>query len=1313
MNLRNLRCTILLILVCCSATLASAEPKLTLHLPFDGSVEPTIAASGPQEKLLTRPAEAKFAGGIARQGLVTGASQQGVVLDAKGNISPEQWTITFWTKGLDNAAWNEGKFLETFWQLDGDKGGMMWFYHYMNHPTPWLYSRPDDTKDYLLMYVPYVPEKEWHYWAVSWHKGSNAYLYLDGRLVGQSPCQPPENVRSITVGQPENPMSPPESNKIIDEFKIYDTALDAGAITRQYWREGDMALRPNLTVSPARQKITVDGKIDPQEWQQAAGFTGLINAQSWNIEAPRTWGKIAYDDQNLYLALHSDNPAEVKENPDAVILHGFVKKAAVRHDDAVQQDDNFLVQIAPAQNEDKLYTIQANGIDTVYDAVSDAAGKTDAAWNSGAVVKSNIGMAGWSFEAAIPLKSLGVDSISNGTLWRMNFGRVWKQLRQRTDLWAAGRRVDDATTNPAAGLGTVAFSAAPGPVVDMQKFEITSSGQVNTTLNVFNPKTVEQELSVVLTAAKKPLQDQKVKLKPNESRKIELSAQVQDADGALIDTAVLDGSKVLLNQSAPLIIERVGQLALWQYPSTQQIRLGWIIPSASKAAEFSLEAEVKDAIGKVVRTAKLEHLPELIGSTMLDVKTLPLGPYSVDMRVLKDKAVVQQQTLAYHHQALPAWLGNKLGISDTPPPPWTNVAVAKDKDTVSIWGRTYKYEKQLFPAQIINQGKPMLARSIRLVWQGADGVSNSSSAAKANAQWPSVKAVRADTKRNQTIGPVNVQSNSYTEFDGMTWTELAVTPQAGPAKVKGLAIEIPLKPEWAELIRPYNDHILQQTGLLPKNGWKGKASTFSMPWVGNGDGGIQFFQESTASWIGSKSVEVVPDGKGAVVLRVHLIDEPATLDKPLKFAFGWMVSPVKAPHTNHRNWRLFASNSEPYVKAAVKGNPAIKPIFPWWNDWWWWPEPFEGNPDHTGAVPVPKPTIGAKAGVSDYHGFTTWWAAYTRLTGLVGTANPWFEQFGDEWAPTAEKYAVDKSLPLAKQSTTVSQASSSLRDFYLWGMNDLLERTQTKAFYYDVSRPVEDTNIYRDAKTHAPRGPVEPKLNILGMRKTFQRLYTLLKQKHPDGIVFYHMSGEILLPIDSFCDTMIDGENYDILLDRKNNRGYENTLSLDQFRTEYSAQNNFGPSTTFLPDFERAGSIRPDEWKTLGMGHADYIIGLVLMHDSNLWWDLMPVDQISKVYGILDNTGLNATWKYTPYWRQKDFALPKGINASIYRSPDGKKDVVVVMNTSGKDQPVDLALPAARKGRAVVKTIYSAQAVSGKAVTIANNGFAIMLVESK
>ena len=1303
MNFRSIVASLLAV-VFLTATAFAAQPKLTLYVPFNGSADATIAGGNPKSTFGIKDQNAQFADGISGNGFLTGGSNQNVRFDAKGNISPDQWTISFWVKGLPGAQWNGGKYLQGFWELTGDKAEIMWFYRYTSQPTPWLFSRPKTGEgDPHWLSAPSAPEDQWHFWAFTWRKGSGAYMYLDGRLVGQSPCQPPDPVNYIYIGQSANPS---EQNKVIDEFKIYDTAMDSGAIARHYWQEGDFALRPTLTAAPAQQKITIDGKINPAEWQNAAGFTGLIDTQKWTIEEPQTSGKITYDAKNLYVAMHSDNPPEVKSDPDNAALRGFVKKDAVQHDGDVKDDDNFFVQLMPAG---KIYSLFVNGIDTIYDAISDSSKKDAASWESGAQMKSSVGVDGWSMEAAIPLKSLGVGAIADNTSWQMNFGRVWQLLRQRTDLWEPGH----------ADFGTVNFASAPDAVVDLQQFQIDADGRVSAALNLFNPGTATHEINLTLQVGNDVLQDQKVLLQPGKSNVITLAGLPKSSDGPAVDITVASGAKVLFHQSAPFILEHAGHLALWSYPSRQQIRLGWGVQSGSDPHALNLVAQIKDASGKVAQTAAIDHLPALNDSTLIDVKSLPAGNYTVEVKVKDGENIVQQQAISYDKKPLPSWLGNQLGISDTPPPPWTDVTVDKSKDAIGIWGRNYDYAGNLLPAQIINQGKPMLAAPMQLVVNA-----QSSDAAKASAQWTKTTATRATSLRTQTVGAVHVKADSYTEFDGMSWIDLTVAPQS-KVLLNGLTIDIPLKAEWAKLIKPYHDYQLKNTGLLSEKGWKGDA--VEMPWVGNGDGGFQFFQESTASWIGSKTIEILPAKNGTVIYRVHLVDAPTTLEKPLQFAFGWITSPVKTAPKLHRDWRLFSSGGivkdaggnspmAQYAQFAAKNNPDHQFYFPWWQGWWWLPGNYKGNPDLSGLVPVPAdPSNDQMNAVRKYFGITFVGAPYGRLTEM-GTSNPWFEQFGDEWVPNTAKFTPDATLDPALRITKVSQAARSLRDFYAWGIDKLLNEGNVHALYFDVSRPSMDTNIYHGAGTQMPDGSIEPMRNILGTRKMFQRIYTMMKAKHPDGKIFYHMSGEIMLPVDSFCDALIDGENYTGLLDRKDNRGYEKVLSIDQFRTEYSTQNNFGPASVFLPEFERAKSINPDEWETMGYQHVDYLMGLIFLHNSNLWWSYVPYDHVAQVYTAMDSSGWNANWKFIPYWQQKYFSLPEGVYASLYQSPDDGKVLLVLMNTSGKDQDINLPMTLDKSTFTVAKAIYTNQTLKLQnrktgAIHLANNDFCSVLLQ--
>jgi len=669
--------------------------------------------------------------------------------------------------------------------------------------------------------------------------------------------------------------------------------------------------------------------------------------------------------------------------------------------------------------------------------------------------------------------------------------------------------------------------------------------------------------------------------------------------------------------------------------------------------------------------------------------------YDVKVDVLNGNTVVLEKDLVYDKKPLPVWLGNTLGISATPPPPWDKVQVDKQSDILSISGREYQYDYNMFPSQIVNRGKNMLAAPMQLVLsEGNQQISSNVKDVKT--QWVEVNPNRATSLRTETLGDFTVSSNSYVEFDGMNWTTLKVTPDKKQAALDGLTFEIPIGSDWAKLMTlGHDDYDLKQTGTLPKAGWKGAAET--MPWIGNGDGGIQLFQESTAFWKGSKTVEVLPDENGRTLIKVHFIDVKTELDKPFEISFGWITSPTRPEAKDHRDRRFLSDSAlqyfkttDNYLQKAVAVNPDIKSWITWWQGWWWKAKGYEGNPDAGGSLPVPRDDLDPNSGVRDFEGIPITYAPYFRLTNMFTTNSPWFQQFGDEWVPDVNK-VIHSEDP--QDFTYVSQASRSLRDFYAWGFNQLLTKTNTQAIYYDLSAMRSDTNIYHGAGVKMADGSIEPTFNILGMRESMKRLYTLLKEKNPHGLVIYHMSGEPMLPFGSFADEFLDGENLYAQLDRKENRGYEKILPIDKFRAEYSAQNNFGPETLFLPEFERAQSIRKDEWKTLGYGHMDYLLGLILLHDSNVSWGWMDISHITKVYTAIDATGLNGNWEFVPYWDQKYFSLPSGVYDSLYQSPDSKKVLLVIMNTSGKDQEINLPMALGKSTFTSAKAVYPEQSV--------------------
>jgi hypothetical protein len=112
----------------------------------------------------------------------------------------------------------------------------------------------------------------------------------------------------------------------------------------------------------------------------------------------------------------------------------------------------------------------------------------------------------------------------------------------------------------------------------------------------------------------------------------------------------------------------------------------------------------------------------------------------------------------------------------------------------------------------------------------------------------------------------------------------------------------------------------------------------------------------------------------------------------------------------------------------------------------------------------------------------------------------------------------------------------------------------------------------------------------------------------------------------------------------------------------------------------------------------------------------MPYDHVAQVYTAMDSSGWNAEWKFIPYWQQKYFSLPQGVYASLYRSPDDEKVLLVLMNTSGKEQEINLPMTLDKSTFTAAKALYPTQTLrvqNGKtgAIHLTDNSFCSVLLE--
>jgi len=1225
----------------------------------------------------------KLVPGIKGNGLLSGVDGQVVYYQAGKNINPSAWTITFWVVGLEGTNYLALQSHQQLFEMFGE--GWARFYRYVPVGLWLLVSKrgPGGEEMVQTLTLPTSFDvNQWNFFALTYEKGKGASIYVNGKLAAKDAgIEAIEKPAWFRVGQSFGGSQ--KANRIIDEFKIYSTALAEADIAQKFLLEGKIDTEQRVVVSETDEKIVIDGTLREDEWRDATVICGLINQEQGTLADTQTRISLTYDDRYLYMAFQSDIPEEAKQIPETKLLRGILKNATLDHDANVDFDDCFGIFMIPRDPKGTLYRLYVNGIETTYEYAITPDNQVSLKWDPKWDVKSNVSLQGWVVESRIRLADLDIDRIKPDEEWKFQFFRIWKLLKDERDVWSYGGD----------GFGTVVFAEHEGFSVKMREFSGLTQERIDVKASLRNASKEQKTITAALAAGDTVLGSNEYALAPGEEKEFTAGGALSQIEAHMLNFEVKDkeGHPYYL-QSVPYYLPQALTMTLRKYPSSKLIVVSWELRKIDKrAAELSAVIEIsRKNDGTVVHSKQISPLPSLYGAVEVSTADIPLGSFDVKMSIRHDDQVLVSKTMHYEKRPLPEWFGNTLGISEKVPAPWTAMKV--EDDAVSMWGRTYDYGGKLLPVQITNQGKEILSQPMALICRTSDGKIAKSSDGSAEISWKEKKPIKADFTRRQNLAGVNVTNNSYIEFDGMVWMEFEVAPLAQKTSIQELTLTIPMKKEYAHLINAY-DYSLRSSGELPEGGY---ASGMGPRWVGDEEGGIQVFAETSHNWIlkeKRKELEIT-NGPEEVLINVHFVDKPVVLDEPLSIALGFIVTPVKPPVPNMRDILSVSGDwfgiikgtgtvGEYYRKAAEAHKGLV--VYHLWRQGWWKTAPdYKGNPDHTGFYPMPKENLEREdydTTKTDY-GIMLYSAPYCRLQ-ETWAASPEFAQFGDEWiSDMNDVFIPNKKVSPALWKVEVTQSSRSFRDFTVWGLNKLITQGNLRAYYFDVAWPHASNNIYGGSGMVGEAGRPIPTTNFLGTRQLIRRIHTNLRQKQPDGKIFFHISG-VIMPCWSFTDAMVNGENTVSLLDRKENRGYEKVLTLEQFAAEYAGQNNFGPYGVFLPQFERSGAIRTEEWKELGYGHAEYLLGLIFLHNSQLWFPAyIAAEPTVNLYYAFDENGLDSSYNYIGYWKQEAVELSEDVKASFFVSPDRKKAFMIVMNFAWQNKKLNLKLNPEKIGMA-------------------------------
>ena len=171
-------------------------------------------------------------------------------------------------------------------------------------------------------------------------------------------------------------------------------------------------------VKAAAAAPAIDGELGDACWREAATADYFCAPDGGPCAISPTTFYFVYDEGNLYVAARCE-----QEDMEALVAKGKER------DDFVHTDDCVGFFFLPDVQENVFYQLYVNADGVVYDIAYTFAEPAEldtegaAAWNGDYEIATGRGDGYWTFEAAIPVASLGAEEIVAGDEWRANFRR--------------------------------------------------------------------------------------------------------------------------------------------------------------------------------------------------------------------------------------------------------------------------------------------------------------------------------------------------------------------------------------------------------------------------------------------------------------------------------------------------------------------------------------------------------------------------------------------------------------------------------------------------------------------------------------------------------------------------------------------------------------------------------------------------------------------------------------------------------------------------------------------------------------------------
>ena len=574
--------------------------------------------------------------------------------------------------------------------------------------------------------------------------------------------------------------------------------------------------------------------------------------------------------------------------------------------------------------------------------------------------------------------------------------------------------------------------------------------------------------------------------------------------------------------------------------------------------------------------------------------------------------------------------------------PWT--PLTRENATIHYWNGEIALPGAL-PVQISSRDADVLAGPVQLL---ADDMP---------ATW-NAPAIAEDEPHRITLrgaGALKTCTLSYSvavEFDGLIRTDLVLTPPADGMKLDSLSLQIPVPGPVAVWYR--NPKCVEWSG----QSWR-EERFLPYGWLGNEDRGLSWFMESDANWrvgAGNPYVTLRTEG-GAVVVRLHLISEPTTIDRVVNYTVGLEATPVRPLDAELYDTRW-------------AGGPYMKGVNTFVYGWGKQISALNGrllahDPDHQ------------RAFIDKWRAEGMETRSYT-CTQCTSNISPEYRFFRDEWnQPYGSSFSGYKRVgDDAPYSMVPVCPRSSFADFFVWCVAEHVRNDWGGGIYTDIDGAKPCDNARHGCGFNDAFGRTGRTWPLYAHRGVSRRIYEAC---HDAGKRYFcHAHSNWYSLFNAFNDGWAPGEQYSSAV-MKNPYFYMEEMPDRVWRSEFYSPTT-GVPTFLLPQIGRLGDKSLREQR----GPSESCVAAAMAYGAPLWASLCK-QVVEEVWAAQVAFGMRGV-RFEPFWRQRDLACSNpDLRVSLWKKPGHW--LIIAANFGESEQQATLT-PTSSNAQAVFRQVW-------------------------